>query len=171
MESETHRWYSDRIGRDVHVRVYGHFGQPILVFPTSGGDESEYEGQGMFDVLGHHIQAGRAKFFCVNSVNNDSWYNKNIHPADRAKFQVAYDSSIANEVLPFIEHHCNQKGIAITTTGASFGAYHAANTLFKHPTRCAAAWPSPASTTCAASWTAISTTTSTSTTPSTTWRT
>ena len=41
MESETHRWYSDRIGRDVHVRVYGHFGQPILVFPTSGGDESE----------------------------------------------------------------------------------------------------------------------------------
>jgi len=119
MESESHRWYSDRIGRDVHVRVYGHFGQPILVFPTSGGDEREYEGQGMFDTLGHHVQAGRVKFFCVSSVNNDSWYNKSIHPADRAKFQVAYDSAIANEVLPFIEHHCHSKGVAITTTGAS----------------------------------------------------
>ncbi len=135
MDSETHRWYSDRIGRDIHIKVYGHFGQPVLVFPTSGGDENEYEGQGMFDHLGHHMRAGRVKFFCVNSVNNDSWYNKNIHPADRAKFQVAYDSAIANEVLPFIEHHCSSKGIAITTTGASFGAYHAVNTLFKHPTR------------------------------------
>jgi esterase/lipase superfamily enzyme len=136
MESESHRWYSERIGHeDIHVRVYGHFGQPILVFPTSGGDEREYEGQGMFDALGHHMQAGRVKFFCVNSVNNDSWYNKAIHPADRARFQVAYDSAIANESASLHRASLQRSGIAITTTGASFGAYHAANTLFKHPTQ------------------------------------
>lgn len=135
MSNETHRWYSERIGTEVRVRVYGHFGQPILVFPTSGGDEREYEGQGMIDALGHHLHAGRVKLFCINSVNNESWYNRNIHPADRARFQVAYDSTVANEILPFIENHCNHRGIAVTTAGASFGAYHALNTLLKHPTR------------------------------------
>ena len=122
---------ADRIGTEVRVRVYGHYGQPVLVFPTSGGDEREYEGQGMIDALGHHIQAGRVKLFCINSVNNDSWYNKGIHPADRVRFQVGYDATVSNEILPFIEDHCKTRGIAITTTGASFGAYHAANTLFK----------------------------------------
>jgi esterase/lipase superfamily enzyme len=40
---------------------------------------------------------------------------------------------VAFEVAPFIHDHCRSPGIGITTTGASFGAYHAANTLFKHP--------------------------------------
>ena len=34
------------------ILVYGHYGQPILAFPTSGGDQREYEGQGMIDALG-----------------------------------------------------------------------------------------------------------------------
>jgi esterase/lipase superfamily enzyme len=44
-----------------------------------------------------------------------------------------YDAYIAEEVVPFIHGHCETPGIAITTTGASFGAYHAANSLLKHP--------------------------------------
>jgi hypothetical protein len=28
------------------IDVYGHYGAPIVVFPTSGGDEREYAGQG-----------------------------------------------------------------------------------------------------------------------------
>jgi esterase/lipase superfamily enzyme len=40
---------------------------------------------------------------------------------------------VAFEVVPFIYDHCRTPGIPITTTGASFGAYHAANTLLKHP--------------------------------------
>ena len=50
----------------------------------------------MIDGLGHHLQAGRVKIFCVNSVTNESWYNKNIHPADRVRFQAAYDATIAD---------------------------------------------------------------------------
>jgi esterase/lipase superfamily enzyme len=63
MNKEQHHWYSQRTGREMSVRVYGHYGLPILVFPTSGGDEREYEGQGMIAALGHHIDAGRVKFY------------------------------------------------------------------------------------------------------------
>jgi esterase/lipase superfamily enzyme len=44
-----------------------------------------------------------------------------------------YDAYVAFEVVPFIAGHCRTQGIGITTSGSSFGAYHAANTLFKHP--------------------------------------
>jgi esterase/lipase superfamily enzyme len=133
MNREQHRWYSHRVGREMNVLVYGHYGLPILVFPTSGGDEREYEGQGMIGALAHHVDAGRVKFYCVNTVNNDSWYDKNAHPRHRSYLQAMYDAYVAFEVAPFIHDHCRTPDIAITTTGASFGAYHAANTLFKHP--------------------------------------
>jgi len=133
MQVEHHGWHSSRLGRGMGIRVYGHWGAPFLVFPTSGGDEREYEGQGMIDALAHHIDGGRVKLFCVNSVNNDSWYNAGAHPRHRSWLQTMYDAYIAEEVVPFIYGHCQSPGIAITTTGASFGAYHAANSLLKHP--------------------------------------
>lgn len=133
MNHEYHRWYSPRLGRDMGLHLYGHYGAPILVFPTSGGDENEYAGQGMIEALGHHIDAGRVKFFCVNSMNNESWYDKQAHPRHRSYVQAMYDAYIAYEVAPFIRHQCQSPGIGITTSGASFGGYHAANTLFKHP--------------------------------------
>ena len=135
MQREHHRWYTGRLGRDMDVLVYGHYGAPLVAFPTSGGDQREYEGQGMIDALGHHIDAGRVKVFCVDAVNNQSWYDKSAHPRHRSYVQARYDDYIASEVAPFIESHCATPGIAITTTGASFGAYHAVNTLFKHPDR------------------------------------
>jgi esterase/lipase superfamily enzyme len=135
MHREHHRWYTGRLGRDMDVLVYGHYGHPLVAFPTSGGDHREYEGQGMIDALGHHIEAGRVKVFCVDALNNQSWYDKGAHPRHRSYVQARYDEYIASEVAPFVENHCGSPGIGITTTGASFGAYHAVNTLFKHPDR------------------------------------
>ena len=130
---EHHGWHSPRLGRRMGIDVYGHYGAPIVVFPTSGGDEHEYAGQGMIEALAHWIDAGRVKLYCVNTVNNQSWYDKGAHPRHRSYMQAMYDAYIAEEVAPFVPHHCQSPGIGITTTGASFGAYHAANTLFKHP--------------------------------------
>ena len=133
MQVEHHGWHSERLGRELGVRVYGHYGSPILVFPTSGGDEWEYERQGMVEALAHHVDAGRIKLFCVGSVNDEGWLNDAAHPRHRSYVQATYDAYIAEEVVPFVHGHCRTPGIAITTTGASFGAYHAANSLLKHP--------------------------------------
>ena len=79
------------------------------------------------------MDAGRIKLFCVNSVNNESWYDKGAHPRHRSYVQAMYDAYVAEEVAPFVHTSCGSPGIAITTTGASFGAYHAVNSLLKHP--------------------------------------
>jgi esterase/lipase superfamily enzyme len=132
MQQDYHRWHSSRLGRDMGVVVYGHYGPPMLVFPTSGGDEWEHQGQGMIGTLAPFIEAGKIKIFTIAAVTNESFFDENAHPLHRAWVQQQYDGYVRDEVVPFIHAHC-QGPLPITTMGASLGAYHAANTLFKHP--------------------------------------
>ena len=39
--------------------VHGHWGPPMILFPTSGGDEEEYERQSLIGAIAEHIDAGR----------------------------------------------------------------------------------------------------------------
>ena len=133
MRREYHCWHSERLGREMGVVVYGHWGPPLLAFPTSGGDEWEHEHQDMIGALGDFLEAGRVKIFCVNSANSESFYNQGAHPFHRSYMQKQFDEYMRWEVVPFVYGHCQTADLAISTFGASFGAYHAANSLFKHP--------------------------------------
>jgi esterase/lipase superfamily enzyme len=115
------------------VVVYGHWGPPAIVFPTSGGDEWEFERQGVVDALGDSVESGRVKLYCVDINHRDSFANRGAHPRHRSWMQHQYDQYIVHEVVPFIRHDTQTPDIGVWTIGASLGAYHAANTLFKHP--------------------------------------
>jgi esterase/lipase superfamily enzyme len=132
MRTEHQHWYSERTRREMGVVVHGHWGRPLLIFPTSGGDEWEMDRQGMIAALSDFVEAGRVKVFCIDANSSHSFYNKGAHPFHRSSMQAQYDGYVREEVVPFIHHHC-QSSVAISTMGASLGAYHAANTLFKHP--------------------------------------
>ena len=133
MHIEHHRWHSPRLGHELGIAVFGHWGPPLLAFPTSHGDEWEFERNNLIDALGEFIDGGRVKIFCVGSNNHDSFLNRGAHPSHRSWRQRLFDDYIRNEVIPFIHSNCQSPGIAITTTGMSLGAYHAANTLFRYP--------------------------------------
>jgi esterase/lipase superfamily enzyme len=133
MRREHHRWYSERIGRELGVVVLGHWGPPMIMFPTSGGDEEEYERQGLIAAIAEFIDAGAVKAFCVNVNHGDSFANHRAHPLHRSWMQRQYDEYIRHEVIPFARAHCQSPDAPVWTMGASLGAYHAANTLFKHP--------------------------------------
>ena len=115
------------------LTVFGHWGPPLLAFPTSQGNEWELHDQGLIGALADFIDAGRVKFFCVGSNNHESFMNRHAHPSHRSWRQRMYDEYLRNEVIPFIHSHCQSPGIAISTMGASLGAYHAVNTLFRYP--------------------------------------
>jgi esterase/lipase superfamily enzyme len=133
MRREFHRWYSHRVGRDMGVVVHGHWGPPMIMFPTSGGDEEEYERQSLIGAIAGHIAAGRVKAFCVNVNHGDAFANRGAHPLHRSWMQRQYDAYIRHEVIPFVRDHCRSHDTGVWTMGASLGAYHAANTLFKYP--------------------------------------
>ena len=128
MHIEHHRWHSPRLGYELGVAVFGHWGPPLLAFPTSHGDEWELERHGLVGALSEFVDAGRVKIFCVGSNNSDSFMNRRAHPSHRSWRHRLFDEYVRDEVVPFIHQHCQTPGIAISTMGASLGAYHAAAT-------------------------------------------
>jgi esterase/lipase superfamily enzyme len=132
MQIEHHRWYSHRLGRDLGVAVFGHWGPPLLTFPTSGGSEWEYQDQSLIGTIAPFIDGGRVKVFSINANSSDSFYNRHAHPLHRSWMQRMYAEYVRQEVVPFIWTHC-RSAQPIATMGASLGAYHAVNMLFKHP--------------------------------------
>jgi esterase/lipase superfamily enzyme len=133
MQREAHYWYSHRLGRDMGVVVFGHYGPPMIAFPTTGGDEWEYERQGVIGAIAGPIADGRVKVFCVNTNNSDSFGNSGAHPRHRSYMQAQYDAYIVEEVMPFVRASCRSQDIGMWVMGASLGGYHAANTILKHP--------------------------------------
>ncbi len=133
MNIEYHQWWSPNLGQNMEMKVYGHYGKPVLVFPAQGGRFFEYEDFKMIDAIAGFIDAGKVKVFTVDSIDNQSWANWNAHPADRARRHEDYDRYIVHEVAPFIHEHCAQTSQKYLATGCSMGAYHAANFFFRHP--------------------------------------
>ncbi|CAN5779506.1 alpha/beta hydrolase-fold protein [soil metagenome] len=131
MNREHHRWYSPSLGRHMDLLVFGHAGARMLVYPSSMGKFFEWEDRGMVDALGEHLSRGWLQMFCVDSVDEESWYAKWKHPAERAWRQTQYENYVLHEVLP-LSWDINPHPYLITT-GASFGAYHAADLAFRHP--------------------------------------
>ncbi len=130
MNREYHRWYSPSLGRDMELLIFGHAGARVLVFPTSGGNFYEWEDFGMVDALRDHLEQGWIQMTCVGSVDSESWFARWKHPADRVRRHMQYDGYIMNEVLPLMARNPNP---FLITTGASLGAFHAANFAFRYP--------------------------------------
>ncbi len=68
MHRDYQRCYSHRLNCDIGVAVNGHYGVPILAFPTSGGDDWEQEGQGMIRTISQYHDEGRVRIFSINGV-------------------------------------------------------------------------------------------------------
>jgi esterase/lipase superfamily enzyme len=115
----------------MEMLVYGHAGLPAVVFPTSQGRFYEFEDRGMVEAIRWKIDAGEVQLFCVDSVDAESWYNRNVPPRWRIARQVQYDEYIFHEVVPLVKQlNWSPKMAAI---GCSFGGFHAVTMALRHP--------------------------------------
>lgn len=130
MRRDHARVYAPSIGADGNLLVYGHYGRPVLVFPSEQGRASDYEDRDMIASVAHLIEEGRLKMFCVDSFDQASWSRGDLPLEDRARLHELYEDWIVNRVVPWIHDDC-QGGLDIMTTGCSLGAYHAANFALK----------------------------------------
>ena len=131
MHTEYHKWYSPSLNKDMELKVYGHGGKPILVFPAQGGRFFEFEDFQMVAQSQWFLDNGIVQFFTVDSVDLESWANEGAAPWDRGRRHEEYDRYIMNEVVPFIRHKNGSHHIF--TTGVSMGGYHSGNFFFRHP--------------------------------------
>jgi len=125
-------WHSPSLNKHMEIVTYGDYGFPLLMFPTAAADYLEYERFYMIEVIKDFIEVGKVKVFSINSINSESWLNRQVPTKYKAIRQAEYNWYITDEVVPYIWNSC-QGRIGIITTGASLGAFHAANQLFRRP--------------------------------------
>ena len=131
MRRDTTSWYSHNLQMEMPLVAYGHAGYPLLMFPTAAADYLEYERFHLVDAIKPFIEAGLIRAYSINSVNKHSLLNKQMYPGHKAEMLLRYDRYVMDEVLPLIRNECGD-GAKPLTTGASLGAFLAANTYFKH---------------------------------------
>lgn len=131
MQEQYIKWYSPNLSKDIEMLVFGHSGYPVLLFPTSMGRYYQNKDFGLIQSAEWFINNGKVKIYCIDSIDELSWYNKNIHPAERVKNHIWYDKMLREELVPRmqVEGNCHQIAVA----GCSFGGYHAANFAFRYP--------------------------------------
>ena len=131
MQEHLERFYAHSISRDMQMLRFGWSGRPVIVFPTTLGRYHEAKDMHLISSVAHLIEAGKAIVYCIDTLNHESWYNKQLHPADKVRTHAAYDRMVRNEVVPMLQqrHHAAK----VIVAGCSFGGYTAANFAFKHP--------------------------------------
>ena len=131
MKREYHKWFSKHLGREMELLIFGHAGEPVLFFPTRTARFYDYEDWQVIDALQKKIDAGCIQVYCLDSVDRESFYAKDVPPAERICRHLKYENYILTDVIGLIR--LINPHATVIAAGCSLGAYHAANIAFKYP--------------------------------------
>ncbi len=132
MRRDLYSWQSPALGAEMPIVNYGHYGFVLLLVPTAGADYLEYERFQLMDDIQPFIEAGKLRVFSVNSVNKESWLNKEMQGEHKGIRHNQFNQYIFEEVVPFIRKNTSEE-TPIIVSGASFGALHSMNLFLKRP--------------------------------------
>ena len=127
------RWFSPRLHRDLTLVRWGHLGQPVLLFPTAGGDAEEMERFLMMKVLAPLIDAGKIKVYSCDSVAGKAMVEQEGSPQHRQWLLNQFHQAVRHEVVPAIRLDCQSTDIEVISAGASIGAFHAVAMVCRFP--------------------------------------
>jgi esterase/lipase superfamily enzyme len=129
----TERWHSERLEYPIELARWGHYGTPVLVFSTAGGDAEEIERQGLVAACRPLIEAGRVKLYSCDSVAGYAMVTKAGSAEYRMWLLNQFHDCVANEIVPAIRNDLGGDDRPIVTAGASIGAFNAVAVLCRYP--------------------------------------
>lgn len=131
---KTHsRWYSPRLEQEINLVRWGHWGQPVLLFPTAGGDAEEVERMHLIAAVQPLLDAGRLKLYSCDSVAGQAMANKTGSVEHRCWMLKQFGEYVAHEVVPAIQTDCQDEHVEPMVAGASIGAFNALSILCRYP--------------------------------------
>ena len=131
MKREYHKWVSGHLKREMEFLVFGHAGRPVIFFPTRTARFYDYEDWNVIEAVQDNIERGEIQVYCIDSIDQESFYCKEVTPAERIQRHIQFEKYILFELLPFVKYKNNHP--YIIAAGCSLGAYHALNIAFRHP--------------------------------------
>jgi esterase/lipase superfamily enzyme len=139
MQKQTWSWTSARLA-DVpdslglgRLSRWGHYGTPLLLLPSAGGDYEEVERFHLVAAIKGLVESGRVKVFSVDGLATHPRLRGNV-PAERsAAIQAACEAFVLEEAQPVIRRDCHSDAIEMLVAGAAFGALSAVSLLCRSP--------------------------------------
>lgn len=125
-------WMSPRMDRPIALARWGHYGTPVLVFPTAGGDAEEVERNHLVGHCQDLIDAGTVKLYSCDSVAGAAMVRKEGSPEYRTWLLNRFHQCIVDEVVPAIYNDCGGPQ-PIVVAGASIGAFNALAMVCRYP--------------------------------------
>ncbi len=124
-------YYSHILETKIKVEVTGHYGYPIIMFPTSGGLYTQNHDFDLNSSINGFIEQGKVKLYNVETIDAYSFYDDELSPKQKINNYEKYMQFLIQEFVPYIQKlHCTDR---VAVAGASFGGYHAANFAFRFP--------------------------------------
>jgi esterase/lipase superfamily enzyme len=111
------------------VLAYGHYGRPLIAFPSENGGPHDWEDRGMVEAIAPLLDAGKVKLYCIPSFDQESWTRSDLPLEERARRHGHYEWWVLTKLVPFVQtdSHTHE----LMAVGASFGAYHSVNFCLK----------------------------------------
>lgn len=128
----TEQWFSHRMQQEIGLARWGHYGVPVLVFPTAGGDAEEIERNHLVAACEELIEAGRVKLYSCDSVAGQAMVAKSGSLDYRRWLLNMFHECVLNEVVPAIHADLGAE-MRIVTAGASIGAFNALAMMCRYP--------------------------------------
>jgi len=127
------RWHSPRLEQEVTLARWGHWGQPVILFPTAGGNAEEVERMHLIASVQPLIDAGRLKIYSFDSVAGRALAEQQGSVAHRCWLLKQTGEYVLHEVVPAITADCGGYTQELIVAGASIGAYNATAMLCRYP--------------------------------------
>lgn len=132
MKFEEVTWFSERLGRNMNIKIYGHYGPAFIAFPCQNGQSDDFAINGMINALSWFLENGKIKLFCLDGNDEETVSSKHWDKGHAGHKLEMYHQYLINEALPFIYE--NMGGYTEPyLIGCSMGASHAANNFFRRP--------------------------------------
>ncbi len=126
-------WYSDRLEQEFTIARWGHFGVPVLVLPTAGGDAEEIERHQLVASCAELLDAGRIKIYSCDSIAGRAMATRTGTLEHRMWLLNQFHHAVRHEVVPAIQADTGGSGQRIVVAGASIGAFNAVALLCRFP--------------------------------------
>ena len=133
MTKTVSRWYSDRLKQEITLVRWGHWGQPVLLFPTAGGDAEEAERMHLIGAIQPLIDAGRIKVYACDSLAGKALADKAGTVEFRCWLLNRFHDYVAHEAVPAIRADCADGQAEVLAAGASIGAFNAVAVACRYP--------------------------------------
>lgn len=122
-----------RLTAPIGVTRWGHFGMPVVLFASAGGDSLEAERLQLIAALAPLLDSGRIKVYAVEGTAMRVLLAGTAATDARIEAQRAFDEWVVTGLGPQVRRDCESDTLELLACGCALGAASAMQALLRDP--------------------------------------